>query len=90
LFISVLGLVYQTIAGKMTGYEPIELRKLMRERLYYFNRARNTKGSVKKKWKGVLKDKEEVIKEYVTNPYIPVKQKWRDKALEQLDKTEEI
>ena len=74
----------------MTGYEPIELRKLMRERLYYFNRARNTLGQVKKKWKGVLKDKEEVIKEYVTNPYRPVQQKWRDKALETLSKTEEI
>jgi len=74
----------------MTGYEPIELRKLMRERLYYFNRARNTKGQAQTKWKGILKDKEIIIKSYVTNPYIPVKQKWRDKALDSLSKTEEI
>ena len=66
----------------MTGYEPMELKRMMRDRLHLYTRKLNTKGSLKVTWSELLVDKEEKIIEYVTNPYIQIQDKWKDKALE--------
>ena len=52
----------------MTGYEPMELKRMMRDRLHLYTRKLNTKGSFKITWSELLVDKEEKIIEYVTNP----------------------
>jgi len=73
----------------MTGYEPITLRKLMRRRLYYYVRASHSKGSVKCKFRNILSEVDTEIKSYLefqTN----VDSFWRNKALETLEKDQEV
>ena len=66
----------------MTGYEPYELKKLMRTRLYLSGRARLTFGKTKETWNDLLKQKENTILQFVTDPYRGVSPKWVAKAIE--------
>ena len=66
----------------MTGYEPVELRKMMKERLHLYTRKINTTGKSEETWSELLTDKEDRIIEYVNNSYIQIQTKWKEKALE--------
>ena len=65
---------------KMTGYDPIPLRRLMKKRLYYFCRARAVKGEKKEEYKSLLTKEEEKIRFFLKNNQVEAK--FKNKALE--------
>ena len=71
----------------MTGYEPIELRKLMRKRLTFYVQSRVIKNKViRKTVSGLLDEINEKITDFVNSPYNNVNPYWRNKALETINR----
>jgi len=70
----------------MTGYEPVELQKMMRDRLHLYTRKINTIGKIRETWSELLINKEDTIIEYVTNPYIQIQNRWKAKALATIER----